>query len=74
MAVRHYAHQYTMQLTNEKIIDGNSESSDEEDYYPLIRRTMNSAIVNANRRGKETGRDETVRHFLSRFLETLLRV
>lgn len=65
MAVRHYAHQYTMQLTDEKIIDGNvsSESGDEEDYYPLIRRTMNSAIVNANtrRRRKETGRDETVR-------------
>lgn len=65
MAVRHYAHQYTMQLTDEKIIDGNvsSESSDEKDYYPLIRHTMNSAIVNANtrRRGKEASWDETVR-------------
>lgn len=63
MAVRHYAHQYTMQLTDEKITDGNvsSESSDEEDYYPLIRHTMNSAIVNTRRRGKEASWDETVR-------------
>lgn len=65
MAVRHYAHQYTMRLTDEKNTDANvsSENSDMEDYYPLIHHTMNSAVVevNARRRGKGTGWDETVR-------------
>jgi len=65
MAVRHYAHQYTMRLTDEKITDGNvsSENSDVEDYYPLIHHSANGMIINANarRRAKEVGWDETVR-------------
>ncbi|XP_050453784.1 venom dipeptidyl peptidase 4-like isoform X1 [Cataglyphis hispanica] len=64
MAVRHYAHQYTMRLTDEKNTDANvsSENSDMEDYYPLIHHTMNNAIVDvsARRRGKGTGWNETV--------------
>jgi hypothetical protein len=78
MAVRHYAHQYTMRLTDEKIADGNvsSENSDAEDYYPLIHHSTNGATVNANacRRAKEVGWNETVRllpfflTFSSRFL------
>ncbi|KAM0729283.1 hypothetical protein ACS0PU_004637 [Formica fusca] len=64
MAVRHYAHQYTMRLTDEKNTDANvsSENSDMEDYYPLIHHTMNSTIVevNARRRGKGTGWNETI--------------
>ncbi|XP_050453789.1 venom dipeptidyl peptidase 4-like isoform X3 [Cataglyphis hispanica] len=63
MAVRHYAHQYTMRLTDEKNTDANvsSENSDMEDYYPLIHHTMNNAIVDvsARRRGKGTGWNET---------------
>lgn len=65
MAVRHYAHQYTAQLTGEKITGGNvsSENSDaEEDYYPLIHHGANGATINANarKRAKNTGWDETV--------------
>ncbi|XP_011688871.1 PREDICTED: prolyl endopeptidase FAP-like [Wasmannia auropunctata] len=64
MAVRHYAHQYTMRLTDEKIADGNvsSENSDAEDYYPLVHHSVNTAMVNnanARRRAKEAGWDET---------------
>ncbi|XP_011861270.1 PREDICTED: uncharacterized protein LOC105558290 [Vollenhovia emeryi] len=59
MAVRHYAHQYTVQLTDEKITGGNvsSENSDAEDYYPLIHRSANGTMVNADARAKEA--DET---------------
>lgn len=69
MAVRHYAHQYTVRLTDEKIIDGNvsSENSDAEDYYPLIQHSANGTTVNAGRRAREASRDETVRPFLSLF-------
>ncbi|TGZ42237.1 Uncharacterized protein DBV15_12971, partial [Temnothorax longispinosus] len=63
MAVRHYAHQYTMRLTDEKITDENvsSENSDAEDYYPLIHHSANGTMVNANarRRAKEASWDET---------------
>jgi len=68
MAVRHYAHQYTMRLVDEKIIDGNvSENSDAEDYYPLIHHSTNGTMVSANacRQSKEVGWDKTVRLFLS---------
>ncbi|KYM94979.1 hypothetical protein ALC62_14574 [Cyphomyrmex costatus] len=69
MAVRHYAHQYTMRLVDEKIADGNvsSENSDVEDYYPLIHHSTNDTMVSASarRQTKETGWDETVRLFLS---------
>lgn len=62
MAVRNYVHQYTMRLTDEKIIDENvSENSDMEDYYPLIRHTVRRVRVNARRREEGTGWDETVR-------------
>jgi len=57
MTVRHYAHQYAMWLTDEKIADGNvsSENSDVEDYFPLIHRRANGAMANAEarRRAKE---------------------
>ncbi|KYN35709.1 hypothetical protein ALC56_09909 [Trachymyrmex septentrionalis] len=62
MAVRHYAHQYTMRLVDEKIIDGNvSENSDAEDYYPLIHHSANDTMVSANarRQPKEAGWIET---------------
>jgi len=68
MAVRHYAHQYTMRLVDEKIIDGNvSENSDAEDYYPLIHHSANDTMVSANarRQPKEAGWIETVRLFSS---------
>ncbi|KYM91652.1 hypothetical protein ALC53_01409 [Atta colombica] len=61
MAVRHYAHQYTMRLVDEKIIDGNvSENSDAEDYYPLIHYSTNGTMVSANarRQSKEVGWDK----------------
>lgn len=65
MAVRHYAHQYTIRLTDEKIIDENvsSENSETEDYYPLIHHSANGTMVNANalRRAKEANWNETVR-------------
>ncbi|KMQ93905.1 udp-n-acetylglucosamine 1-carboxyvinyltransferase [Lasius niger] len=61
MAVRNYVHQYTMRLTDEKIIDENvSENSDMEDYYPLIRHTVRRVRVNARRREEGTGWDETI--------------
>ncbi|EGI57593.1 hypothetical protein G5I_14334 [Acromyrmex echinatior] len=61
MAVRHYAHQYTMRLVDEKI-DGNvSENSDAEDYYPLIHHSASGTMVSANarRQPKEAGWDKT---------------
>lgn len=63
MAVRHYARQYMVQLTDdEKVTDGNvsSENSDAEDYYPLIHHSM-SGTTAARGRTKELGWDETVR-------------
>ncbi|KAL0127576.1 hypothetical protein PUN28_003097 [Cardiocondyla obscurior] len=65
MAVRHYAHQYTVRLTDEKITDENvsSENSDAEDYYPLIHRSAKGIAVNASahRQAREVTWDETVR-------------
>lgn len=59
MAARHYAHQYAMRLTDEKIADGNvsGENSDVEDYYPLIHRSVNGAMASAEarRRAREAG-------------------
>jgi len=59
--VRHYAHQYAMWLTDEKIADGNvsSENSDVEDYFPLIHRRANGAMANAGARRR--AKEETVR-------------
>jgi len=52
MAVKHYAHQYAIWLTDEKIADGNvsSDNSDVEDYFPLIHRGANGAMANAGAR------------------------
>ncbi|EFN76738.1 hypothetical protein EAI_04486 [Harpegnathos saltator] len=65
MAVRHYAHQYTVQLTEKKITDGNvsSESSDVDDYYPLIHHSVSGSTLdrNARRRVMEANWDEVNR-------------
>lgn len=60
MAVRHYAYQYKMRTTEEKITDGNvsSENSDIEDYYPLM---YHGTIINARSRQKQIHLEEMVR-------------
>lgn len=70
MAVKHYAHQYTMQLTDEKIADGNvsSENSDVEDYYPLIHRSVNGVMANAEARRRAKEGWETVRFYFNIFV------
>lgn len=72
MAVRHYAHQYTVQLTEKKITGENvsSESSDVDDYYPLIHRSVSGATFdrNARRRMMEAGWNEMVRRYVCSFI------
>lgn len=77
MAARHYARQYTMQLTEKKITDGNisSESSDIDDYYPLIHHSVSGTTLdrNARRRMIETGWDEVVRLYVCFFIVIISR-